>query len=134
MLSLFRWFALFLCVGTAWGILLANQGDILTVRQFSKYVPGGDAGLHVVVMGTLTLVLGVAFSEARLVGFRLGFSGVVGLMLLFATLEEWQQRFQPFRRFSLRDLLFSYLGIALAVGVWAIGRRWRARFGPSSRE
>ena len=134
MLSLFRWLALFLCVGTGWGILLANQGDILTIRQFSKHVPGGDAGLHVVVMGTLTLVLGLAFSEARLFGFRLGFSRVVGLMLLFATLEEWQQRFQPFRRFSLRDLFFSYLGIALAVGVWTVGRRLLRYFQPSDRE
>ena len=134
MLSLFRWFALFLCVGTGWGILLANQGDILTIRQFSKHVPGGDAGLHVVVMGALTLVLGLAFSEARLFGFRLGFSRVVGLMLLFATLEEWQQRLQPFRRFSLRDLFFSYLGIALAVGFWTVGRRLLRRFQPSDGE
>lgn len=134
MLNLFRGLALFLCVGTAWGIVLANQGDILTVRQFSKHVPGGDAGLHVAVMGTLTLVLGLAFSEARVFGSRLGFSRIVALMIAFATLEEWQQRLQPFRRFSFRDLLFSYLGIALAVLVFMLGRRLLARFRSPDRE
>ena len=128
MRNLSRWLALFLCVGTAWGIFLANQGDILTVRQFSRYVPGGDAGLHVAVMGTLTWVLGIAFSEARLFGFRFGFSGILALMIVFATLEEWQQRLQPFRRFSLRDLLFSYLGIALGALIWMLGRRLYERF------
>lgn len=134
MLNVSRWLALFLCVGTAWGIFLANQGDILTVRQFSRHVPGGDAGLHVVVMGTLTLVLGIAFSEARLFGFRLGFSGILTLMLVFATLEEWQQRLQPFRRFSVRDLLFSYVGIALGALVWIWARRLLQRFHPAERK
>ncbi|MEE3327402.1 MAG: hypothetical protein VX252_08715 [Myxococcota bacterium] len=134
MLSFSRWLALFLCVGTAWGIFLANQGDILTVRQFSRHVPGGDAGLHVAVMGTLTLVLGIAFSDAHFFRYRVGFSGILGLMLVFATLEEWQQRLQPFRRFSLRDLLFSYVGIALGALAWLLWRRLVARLREDERE
>lgn len=114
MLTLSRAAALVLCAGTAWGIGMANQGDFVTVRQVSRYVPGGDAGLHIVVMGSLTFALGFAFADARFLGRRLGVWGIVGLMSLFATLEEWQQMLQPYRRFSLRDLFFSYLGIFLA--------------------
>ena len=80
--------ALLLCAGTAWGILMVNQGEVATVRQVSRYVPGGDVGLHVVVMGALTLSLGLGFSDARLRGHRIGIWGIVALMGLFATLEE----------------------------------------------
>jgi VanZ family protein len=94
---------------------MANQGDVVTVRQVSRHVPGGDAGLHVVVMGALTFSLALAFAGARFWGHRLGLWGIVALVGLFATLEEWQQMLQPYRRFSLRDLFFSYLGILLGL-------------------
>ncbi|MFP6639336.1 MAG: VanZ family protein [Myxococcota bacterium] len=109
-----RVFALLLGLGTLWGIVLADQGDYLTIRQFSRYVPGGDAGLHVGVMGGLTLAFSIGFADARIAGRRLGVIGVVLLIVLFATAEELHQWFQPYRRFTLRDLLFSYLGIGLA--------------------
>lgn len=128
LLTLSRTLALVLCAGTAWGIGMANQGDFVTVRQVSRYVPGGDAGLHIVVMGSLTFALGLAFADARFRGRRLGVWGIVALMGLFATLEEWQQMLQPYRRFSLWDLFFSLLGILLgALGVaflkWFFARK-----------
>ena len=107
---------------------MANQGEVATVRQVSRYVPGGDAGLHIVVMGSLTFALGLAFADASFWGRRLGVWGIVALMGLFATLEEWQQMLQPYRRFSLWDLFFSFLGILLgALGVvflkWLFARK-----------
>ena len=103
--------ALVIGLGTLWGIVLADQGDYLTIRQFSRYVPGGDAGLHVTVMGVLTLVFSIGFADSRIAGRRLGLAGIVLLVVLFATGEELHQLIQPYRRFELRDLLFSYLGI-----------------------
>lgn len=114
-----RLIALLLGAGTLWGIVLADQGDYLTIRQVSRYIPGGDAGLHVGVMFALTLTFAVGFADARIAGRRLGLVGIVVLVALFATAEELHQLAEPYRRFTIRDLFFSYLGIGLgALVAW----------------
>lgn len=130
-----RWFrkwlgrgiALIVGGGTLWAVYMADRGDLVTIRQVSRHVPGGDAGLHVMVMGALVLAFSFGFADARVAGRRLGVAGIALLVTLFATAEELHQLLQPWRRFSLRDLFFSYLGIALATAlIWLVTRSVRA--------
>ena len=122
-----RVIAVLLGVGTLWAVYMADRGDLVTIRQVSQFVPGGDAGLHVTVMGALTLWFVLGFADARVAGRRLGLLGITLLVTLFATAEELHQLLQPWRRFSFRDLFFSYLGIALVTAsVWIISRSTRS--------
>lgn len=121
-----RGIALIVGAGTLWAIYMADRGDLVTIRQVSRYVPGGDGGLHVMVMGALVLVFSLGFADARVAGRRLGVAGIALLVALFATAEELHQLLEPWRRFSLRDLFFSYVGIALATALaWIITRSVR---------
>lgn len=132
MTTAFRVLALALGLGTIYGILLANQGDLLTIRQVSRYIPGGDAGLHLVVMGALMLFLSLGFEGSRVAGRRVGTLTLLVVMWLFATGEEFQQMHQPYRRFSLVDLFFSYLGIGVGASIAILIRRVQRWLGSES--
>ena len=132
MTTAFRALALVLGLGTIYGILLANQGDLLTIRQVSRYIPGGDAGLHLVVMGALMLFLSLGFEGSHVAGRRVGILTLLVFMWVFATGEEFQQMRQPYRRFSLVDLFFSYLGIGVGASIALLIRRVQRWLGSES--
>ncbi len=107
---LFIAFAIFI----AFVIRAANTGQGARYWSFLDAIPFGDKFGHVILMGTLCLLLNLAL-RCRTVRIR-KLPVLLGTLLvsLFVLLEEITQLFLPNRTFDLIDLLADAIGIALA--------------------
>lgn len=110
-------------------VALANSG--VATRQLlalAAKIPGRDKTVHFALMGTMSLLLNLAWRGAR---WKLGAlpSPLVvpkgsALVALVVTAEEFTQKLVPVRSFSLEDLAYDYLGIAVlgTLGMWIAAR------------
>ena len=76
-----------------------------------RRIPGGDKSAHILLLGTMSLLLNSSLGCARV---RCGNISVLkGSLILFAlvTLEEISQIWMSSRTFSWGDLACNYLGI-----------------------
>lgn len=107
---LFVAFAIFI----AFVIQAANTGQGARYWSFLDAIPFGDKLGHVILMGTLCLLLNLAL-RCRTVRIR-KWPVLLGTLLvsLFVVVEELSQLFLQHRTFDLIDLLADAIGIALA--------------------
>lgn len=95
-------------------IVEANRGQLPESVQWYRSVPGSDTTSHFLLIGTLALLVNLAWRAATMQ--VLGVSVLRGTfwVTLFVVLEELSQMALPTRTFSLLDLSADLLGIALA--------------------
>ena len=95
-------------------IALANTGQLGPYFGWVNKIPAGDKLGHLILMGTLCLLVNLALScrSARLGGWSLPLGTLVISTLVL--LEEFSQIFIPTRSFDLVDLAADALGISLA--------------------
>jgi len=81
--------------------------------SFIRSIPGGDKVGHFLLMGGFAFVLNLGLS-CRTLSFA-GKSFLIGSLtaLSLITIEEFSQRFIPYRTFDLLDLTADYLGVFL---------------------
>ena len=105
------------------GVVLAAGGQHLPISllQLTNF-PGGDKLAHFLLLGSLNLLICLAFARGEGAARRtLLLSALVGLA---ATLEEISQIWIPNRTFSLGDLSANLAGIfTFGLGVWIFRRR-----------
>ncbi len=109
-------FALFLVVI----IVSADMGRLGSFLSLVRYVPGKDFTGHLVLLGTMSLLLNTAL---RFKTFRWGsWNILVGtvILLVVGTTEEISQLFFVSRSFSFHDMLGNTIGIILfgQFGYW----------------
>ncbi len=98
----------------AWVILEADLGKPNFFIQLGASMPYGDKIGHLILFGTLALLLIFATRARQLaLGPVRLYLGVV-LTLGFALLEEVSQLLFPSRSFELLDILADLLGVTLA--------------------
>lgn len=109
-LLLFVAFAIFIGVV----IWVANTGQGARYWGFLDAIPFGDKLGHLILMGTLCLLLNLALHcrTIRLAKLPVLFGTL--LVSAFVLIEELSQIFLPNRTFDLLDLLADAIGIALA--------------------
>lgn len=92
-------------------IIFANQGLLPAWLVALKDFPGGDKVGHFVLMGSMALLLNIAWRQRRITLF--GQQWLLGstLLVIVVTLEELSQIWLPMRSFDWLDLLADYLGI-----------------------
>jgi len=101
-------------------IVAADMGVLASYLGFIYDFPGGDKAGHFILYGILSFLLARAFPRpARLGGLSTPI--VTLLLLVFAALEEYSQKFFATRTYDLVDLTFSFLGIL--VGTWLASRK-----------
>jgi VanZ family protein len=112
----------------AWVILEADLGKPNYFIQLGASMPYGDKIGHLLLFGTLALLLIFATRARQLVigPVRL-YLGVV-MTLGFAVLEEGSQLLFPSRSFELLDILADLLGVTLATVLTTAFYQLRARY------
>lgn len=75
-----------------------------------KAIPYYDSIGHFVLFGIYAFLAQIAFKGKKFFHIPIG----SGLIALYATLDEFIQKFSPNRSFYLWDLFFSLLGILVA--------------------
>lgn len=102
-------FSLFL----GWIIFSADTGQTNLFFDLVKRVPYGDKWGHLLLFGTLTLlvILGTNFKRVSLGGLK-PYSGAVAVAVI-VFIEECSQAYFPQRTFDLFDLLADTFGILL---------------------
>lgn len=118
-------------VAVIFSVLLGAVSILASVRArwflWVYDIPGADKTGHFVLMGTLALLIVLAFSDSRIRGHRLGALGCLIAVAAVVTLDEFSQSFLPRRTVDVNDLLASYAGI-FAFGLAAIAiQRLRRR-------
>ncbi len=106
-------------------IYRANLGELPEAVQWYRSVPGSDTTSHFLLIGTLALVVNLAWKASTMQ--ILGVSVLRGTfwVTLFVVLEEVSQLALPTRTFSLLDLAADLLGIAIA-SFWVLRMKSRA--------
>lgn len=102
-------------------IWVANTGQGRRYWNFLNHIPYGDKLGHVLLMGTLCLLLNLALGCRRLDRLLLG-SVIVAVFVLC---EEISQIFIQSRTFDLMDLMADAIGILIAgwVALWILKKR-----------
>ncbi len=94
-------------------IVAATFGWAEPMFAFARQVPGSDKAAHLLLLGTMSLLLNLSLGcrRTRLVGT----SPLTGSLILvvLATIEEFSQIWVSTRSFSLGDLACNYVGIVL---------------------
>ena len=101
-------------------IIGADNGNLSPYLRSIYDFPGGDKIGHFTLYGILAYLLARAFPQPLRLGRVSAPIAIIGLVI-FATLEEYSQKFFPSRTFDLLDLTFSLLGIL--AGTWLAGRK-----------
>lgn len=95
-------------------IYAANSGTELVVFKVLKYIPIGDKIGHLVLVGMLTFLANWSLRNKRIPVFGLRLLWGSFLVFSLISLEECSQQWITRRTFDVVDLLFNYLGIAMA--------------------
>lgn len=105
-------------------VALADTDRLTAVHAFVHALPLGDKVAHLVLIGGLAAVVGLATGgrTVRLAGVSLRAGSAVVLAL--AVLEELSQRWVPSRSFDFGDLAADVIGIAIG---GALGARLAAQ-------
>ena len=112
-------FALFL----VFIILVADLGLLNDFFLFINRLPYADTLGHFILLGLLSLLVSLGFSNARLQGSGPALLKSSLLIAGLITLEEFSQLFLANRRFSLLDLWANYAGIWLFGELGALVRK-----------
>jgi VanZ family protein len=91
--------------------------------RWTRYLPGRDKTGHFVLMGGFAGVSVIAFAGRRLGARRVSALAVMIIVALLVVLEEFLQRWLPYRTFSLVDLASSLSGVACFGALAALWRR-----------
>lgn len=110
-------------------IVLANTGRGSFLFQWVSVLPGGDFTGHIVLMGTMSLLLNAALRFRTFALWGVPVLWGTAVFLGIATLEECSQWFIPSRSFSLGDMAGNAIGI---VGFGEIGRWVYEKMGKSA--
>jgi VanZ family protein len=108
-----KWLALFFTIFILLIIVLADLGRLGFLGVVNS-IPYGDKAGHFILYGVLTLLIDLSLFrslrdlDAKVIALR-----VALILALLIGLEEYSQQFFANRTFSLLDLSFSYLGVAL---------------------
>jgi VanZ family protein len=92
--------------------------------QWTRYLPGRDKTGHFLLMGGFAGVSVLAFAGRRLGTRRVAVLAVLLVVTALVVLEEFVQRWLPYRTFSLVDLASSLAGVAC---FGALAALWRVR-------
>lgn len=117
-------FAIFLIAVVA----VANSG--IATRQLLDLVariPGRDKTVHLALMGTMALLLNLAWRGACWWIWRLPIPKASVAVAIAVTIEEFTQKLVPVRSFSLEDLAYDYVGIATLGTLGAVIAHWLGR-------
>ncbi|GIU44220.1 hypothetical protein BEL05_06785 [Shewanella colwelliana] len=113
MVRLFAGLSVLFSLFLGWIIFSADTGQSNLFFELIRHVPYGDKWGHLLLFGTLTLLvtLGTNFKRVRLGGFSpyLGAIAVAVIVLI----EECSQAYFPQRTFDLFDLLADAIGILM---------------------
>jgi VanZ family protein len=92
-------------------VYCADSPAHLHVFSLIRAIPGGDKLGHFLLMGAFAFLLNLSLSNRRVkfVGRSLLVGSMVALALI--TIEEFSQRFIPYRTFDLLDLVADYAGV-----------------------
>lgn len=112
-------FALFL----VFIILIADLGLLNDFFLFINRLPYADTLGHFILLGLLSLLVSLGFSNTRLQGSGPALLKSSLLIAGLITLEEFSQLFLANRRFSLLDLSANYAGIWLFGELGALMRK-----------
>ena len=82
------------------------------VLQWTQHLPGRDKTGHFLLMGGFAGVSVIAFAGRRIGARRIAALAVLAVVTAIVVLEEYVQRWLPFRTFSLVDLASSLAGVA----------------------
>jgi VanZ family protein len=104
-------------------IYCADSRAHLHLFSFIRSVPGGDKVGHFLLMGTLALLLNLALScrVIKVAGRAFLIGSLIALTLI--TIEEFSQRFVPYRTFDLVDLVADYSGVIIFSWLAVVIRR-----------
>jgi len=101
-------------------IVIADTGSMpSSVRDFYNF-PGGDRVGHLVLYGILAFLLARAFPRPVRVG-PVAIPVVILVLLAFAAIEEYSQKFFSSRTADVVDLVCSFIGIL--AGTWLAVRK-----------
>ena len=95
-------------------IFQANRGQLPESVQWYRSVPGSDTTSHFLLIGTLALMVNLAWRGATMQVLGRAVLRGTFWVTLFVVLEELSQLALPTRTFSLLDLSADLLGIAVA--------------------
>lgn len=107
-------------------IVSADMGSLSSYLRGIYDFPGGDKIGHLVLYGILAFLLARAFPRPLQLG-RIPVPIVILVLLAFAALEEYTQKFFSTRTPDMVDLTCSFLGIL--TGTWLA---FRSRMGGPS--
>lgn len=109
-------FALFLAVVVA----LADLGRGTSIMKWVTYLPGGDFTGHLLLLGTMSLLLNGALQFKTFPWKSWNILMGTAILLSVATLEETSHLFLVSRSFSLYDMLGNTIGIIAfgEIGRW----------------
>ena len=105
--------ALLWIIFLAWIVYHADIGTLPAMIARIYFIPYGDKVGHLLLMGTLALLLNFAFPSWRMRLFNSALPAGSLLAGIIVTLEEFSQLFFKTRTFELGDLAADYIGIAL---------------------
>lgn len=94
-------------------IALANLGAVPHLFHLAAQIPGGDKFMHLLLTGTLALLLNLKLNRHTTGPIMTGSLCVLILM----TLEESSQIFLPHRTADLADALANTAGVLCAEGL-----------------
>jgi len=117
-----KWLALLFTIFILLIIVLADLGRLGFLGVVNS-IPYGDKAGHFILYGILTLLIDLSlFRSLRDLHAKVIVVRVALILALLIGLEEYSQQFFASRTFSLLDLGFSYLGVALFSWV-ALGKK-----------
>ncbi len=94
------------------------------ITSLLRQLPGRDSTGHFLLMGAVSFFAVLGFSGSRIAGHTVGVGGVIALVALGVTLDEFAQKLFVRRTFSLEDLMASYAGVlVLGAVAWWVHRR-----------
>lgn len=107
-------------------IRTANTGQGGRYWSFLNHIPLGDKLGHLILMGTLCLLMNLALRCRTVRIGRIPILLGTLLITLFVIAEEISQIFLPHRTFDFGDLLADAIGIALASLLARLAHRTRS--------
>ena len=114
-------------------VITADQGKLPVFISVVYKYPGGDKAGHFILTGILSLlVIRLVLARNPAASWRLAV--LTGLMVaVLAALEEYSQRFSPYRHASWADLASSLAGVAVfgTIG-WLLARHARRYSGANN--
>jgi VanZ family protein len=101
-----------------WIIVQADTDQDNVLISWASAVPNGDKIGHILLFGTLALLLNISlnFSQTKLLGLKLHWGSLV--VFIFALAEEVSQGFFASRNQDINDVIADLIGIFIFTFAW----------------